>query len=118
VPRDIFEEAPPQAFAKFADDPFDVWPQVPFVVFAFSLTCVAEWLAGVSGKQCIDCAGEGLGVECCDVIPDWCGREVSGPLCCDEGLSGVFFPFDKTSCVKVGFCEHKAHIKASGSCAE
>lgn len=116
--RDVFEEAPAQAGAKLSDDPFNVGPEVALVVFALALSCLTERLAGVSGEQSVDASGEGPGVEGGDVIPDWRGGEVSGPLGCDEGFAGVFFPFGKAAGVEPWLREHEAHIKATGSCAE
>lgn len=85
--RDVFEEHP--FGADFADDPGNVWPEVALVLVAFSLPCGAERLAGVSGKDGVDCAPEGSAVEGGDIIPDWCGGEVSGPLTSDDGASGI-----------------------------
>ena len=112
--RDILEEAPAQSVSEFSDDPFNVGPQVPFVVFSAALACEAERLAGVSGKQGVDRAGEGLGVEGGDIIPDRGGGKVSGALCGDERPPWVFFPFDKAAGVEPRLCEHEAHIKSTG----
>jgi hypothetical protein len=116
VTGDVFEEHP--AGFDFADDPGNVGPQVPLVVGPLALACHAERLAGVSGKDGVDRAPERGSVECGNIIPDRGGREVSGALCCDDGLPWVFFPFDEAAGVKAGFCEHEAKIKATAACAE
>jgi hypothetical protein len=54
VTCDVFKEHPSRF--DFSDDPGNVWPQVPLVFVAFALACCAEWLAGVSGKDGVDCA--------------------------------------------------------------
>jgi hypothetical protein len=118
VPRDVLEKAPTQAGSEFPDDPFDVGPEVAFVVLSLALSGLTERLAGVSGKQGVDASGEGRRVEGGDVIPDWRGGEVSGPLGGNEGLPWVLFPFDKAAGVEAGFCEHEAHIEATGPGAE
>jgi hypothetical protein len=112
---DVLEKAPAQGWAEFSDDPFDVGPQVPFVVFAFALSGRAEWLAWVSCKHGVDCTGEGLGVEDGDVIPDGRWGEVSGALSGDKGVARVLFPFDKATGVEHWFGKHEAHIKATAS---
>jgi len=116
VAGDVFEEYP--SGFDFADDPGNVGPQVPLVVRPFALSCHAERLAGVSGKDGVDCAPERSPVEGGNIIPDRRGREVSGALCCDDGLPWVFFPFDKAAGVKVWLGKHEAKIKATGACAE
>ena len=113
---DVLEEDPFRL--DFADDPGNVGPQMALVVVASPLPGMAEWLARVSGNDGIEGTSEGPSVECGDVIPDWRGREVSGPLGGDEGGSGIVFPFDKAAGVKSGLCEHEAHIQASAACAE
>ena len=118
MPRDVLEKAPTEGWAEFSDDPLNIGPQVPLVVLSAALSCLAERLAWVSGKQGVDRSGEWLGVECGNIVPDRRGGEVSGPLSGDKGLSGVFLPFDETSRVEARFCEHEAHIKATGSRAE
>jgi hypothetical protein len=118
MPCDVFEKDELQVGPEFSDDPLDVWPQVPLVVFAFALSCLAERLAWISGKQGVDRSGEGLCVECLDVIPKRGGLEIPGAHGCDECLSRVFFPLDVASGVKSRLCEHEAHIKTTGSGAE
>lgn len=115
---DVLEEAPSHAVAEFANDALDVRPQVPLVVFSLALSGLTERLAGVSGKDGVDRSGEGYCVKGRDIIPDRGWSEVSGPLGGDKGFSRVFLPFDKASGVEGGFCEHKAHIKTTGSGAE
>jgi len=115
---DVFEEDPLEAWPEFSRDSGNIWPEVPLVVGPLALSSVAEWLAGVSGKQCVDTSSEGLGVECGEVVPDRCRSEVSRALSCDDDGSGVFLPLDPTPGVKSGFGQHEAHIQASASSAE
>ena len=58
---DVFEKHP--LGAAFADDTGDVGPEVARVVGAAALSGRAEGLAGISGKDGIECALEGPGVE-------------------------------------------------------
>lgn len=118
MPGDVLKKAPFEAGAEFANDARNVRPEVTLVILALALTCMAERLAWVSGKQCVDCAGEWLGVKCGDIIPDRRGGEVSGLLCCDDGRSWIFVPFDKAAGVKPWLCEHDAHIQSTAACAE
>jgi hypothetical protein len=118
VPGDVFEKDPSQSWPKFVGNSCDIGPQVPLVIGSLALSCHAERLAGVSGKDGVDRAPEGLSVKGGDIIPDRGWREVSGPLGCDDGPAGVILPFDKASRVKTGFGEHEAQIKATGSGAE
>lgn len=118
MPGNVLEEAPAQILPELSDDPLDVRPKVPLVFLSLALPGLTERLTGVSGEQAVDCSGEGLGIEGGNVIPDWRRREVPGPLSGDEGFSGVFLPLDEAAGVKARLCEHEAHIKATGSCAE
>ena len=116
MPCDVLEEHP--AGPDFADDPGDVGPEVPLVVFALSLPGLAERLAWVSGKDGVDRAAHLAPVEGGDIIPDGGRGEVSGELCGDNALSGVLVPFDKASRVGLRFGQHEAHIEATGSGAQ
>ena len=85
VTGDVFEEYPFEAGAKFARDPCNIRPEVPLVICATALSSMAERLAWVSGKQGVECPGKWPGIECGEVIPDWCWGEISGALSSDEG---------------------------------
>ena len=113
---DVFEKHP--SGLDFSDDPGNVGPQVALVVFAAALSCMAERLTRVSGKDGVDRASEGASVECGDIIPYGGWGEISGPLCGNDALACVLIPFDKASCVEAGLGKHEAHIKATGSGAE
>ena len=116
MPGDVFEEDP--CGADFADDTGNVRPEVALVIFAAPLSCLAERLTGVSGKDGVDRPAEGSSVEGGEVVPNRGWREVSGALRCDDDRPGVFLPLDIASSVKSGLCEHEAHIQASAACAE
>ncbi len=113
---DVLKEYP--AGLDLSDDPGNVGPEVAFVVVPLALSSGAEWLAGIPGKDCVDCAPEWSPVEGGDIVPDWGVGKVSGALGGDDGLPGVILPLDKASGVKAGLCEHEAHIKATGPSAE
>ncbi|WHZ35723.1 hypothetical protein QNI11_01665 [Sagittula sp. MA-2] len=115
---DVLKEDPLQPVSEFVGDPADVGIEVALVVFSPALPGLAERLARISGKQGVDAAGKGAGVEGGEVVPDRRGGEVSGPLRGDDPFAGFWLPFDPASCVEVGFCEHEAHIEATGSSAE
>ncbi len=116
--RDVFEKDPFQPITEFADDAGDVGPEVARIICPLALSGHAERLAWISGKHGVKGASERLGVECGKIIPYGRWGKVSGALCCDDGASWVFFPFDKASCVEVWFGQHEAHIKATGPGAE
>lgn len=111
----VLEKAPSQLGAKVFDVTFDVGPQVALVVFPFALSGHAERLAGVSCDDGVESAGEWLGVEGFDVVPDWGRGKVSGLHSCDKGLAWVVFPFDPASGVETGLGKTEAHIQASAA---
>lgn len=113
---DVFEEHP--FGVDFPDDPGNVWPEMTFVVVAFPLPGMAEWLARVAREDGIECAPERPSVECGEVIPDRGLGEVSGALGGNEASPGVFLPLDKASRVESRLGEHEAHIQASAARAE
>jgi len=85
VACDVFKEDPSQPVTEFAGNSCDMGPEVPWIVDAFALSCHAERLAWVSGKDGVDSTSEWLGIECGEVVPDWGWGEVSGALCRDDG---------------------------------
>jgi hypothetical protein len=109
---DVFEKDPSQGRAEFSDDAGNIGPEVPFIVGPAALSCHAERLAGVSGKEGVEGPGEGLGVKCGEVIPDWGGGEVSGALAGKDDGSGAFLPLDIATGVESGFGKTEAHIQA------
>lgn len=116
MPRNVFKENP--FGLHFADDAGDVGPEVPGIVCPLALSCGAEWLAWVSGKDCVDRSPQLPPVKAGDIIPYGGRRKVSGPLSCDDCGAGIFFPFDKASGVGVRLGQHEAHIKATGARAK
>jgi hypothetical protein len=116
VTGDVFEEDPFRA--AFADDAGDVGPEVAGIVGPAALSGRAEGLAGVSGKDRIEGAAEGAGVETAQVGPDRRRGEVSRALGCDEDGAGPVLPFDEGAGVIAGLGEHEAQIKASAASAE
>ena len=116
VARDVFEKDP--LGAAFGDDAGDLWPEVARIVCTGTLSGGAEGLAGISGEDDVEGPTEGAGIETAQIVPDWCGREISGALGCDENGSRPILPFDKCPGVIGGFGEHEAQIKASAACAE
>jgi hypothetical protein len=88
---------------------------VPLVILALALSSCAEWLTRIASQQGVDCPGKRPRVKVCEVVPDGGRDEVSSALGCDDGLPGVFLPFDKASSVEAGFGKHEAHIQASAA---
>jgi hypothetical protein len=88
------------------------------VVFALTLSSLAEWLTRIASQHGVDCVPEWGGVKGAQIIPYGGWGEVSGPLGCDDGLSWVFFPFDKAAGVELRLCKHEAHIEATGPGAQ
>ena len=66
---DVFEEHP--LGAAFGDDTGDLGPEVPGIVGTTALSGSAEGLAGISGKDDVEGAAKGPGVEAAQIIPDW-----------------------------------------------
>jgi len=91
---------------------------VALVILTAALSCGAEWLAGITGKDGVNRASEGAAVKGGAVVPYGSGGKVSGALCGDDGLPRVGFPFDKASGVEAGLGQHEAHIKSTGASAE
>ena len=116
MPRDVFEKHPFRL--DLADDPGNVWPQVPLVVCAAPLSGLGKRLAGIPGEDGVERASEGSSVEGGDVIPDRGGSEVSGLLGGDECPPGIFLPLDEAAGVESRLGEHEAHIEATAACAE
>ena len=116
MPGDVFEKDPFRA--AFADDPGNVGPEVAGIVGATALSGRAEGLAGISGKDSIERAAEGAGVEAAQVGPDRGRGEIPRALGGDEDRPWPVLPFDKGAGVIAGLGEHEAQIKASAACAE
>ena len=110
---DVFEEHPFRL--DLADDPGNVWPEVPLVIGSAALSCLAERLARVSCEDGIEGAAEWPSVECGDVIPDRRGGEISGPLRGDDGLSGILFDFNPTECSEIWLCEVETHVEPAAA---
>jgi hypothetical protein len=72
----------------------------------------------IASQHGVDRAAVSGSVEGCDIIPDWGRGEVSGTLGGNDGISWMLFPLDKAAGVEAGFCQHEAHIKATGSGAQ
>nr|WP_247651339.1 hypothetical protein [Roseovarius autotrophicus] len=116
VTGDVFEEDP---FGEtFADDTGDLGPEVARVVGPSALSGRAEGLAGISGKDEVECPPEGPSIEAAQIIPDWGRGEIPCALGGDEHSSGPVLPLDEASGVVAGLGEHEAHIQASAACAE
>ena len=91
---------------------------VPGIIAATAFASGAEGLAGISGKDGIECAVEGPGVEAAQVGPDRRRGEVACALGSDEDRPWPVLTFDEGAGVIAGFGEHEAQIKASAACAE
>ena len=113
---DVFKKDP--LGLNLADDAGNFGPEVALVVLAPSLSGLAEGLARIASQHGVDCAPEGGCVKGAQIIPDRGGGKVSGALGGDDGVTGVFFPFDKASSVKARFGKHEAKIKATAPGAE
>ena len=115
---DVFEEAPAKGWAKFSDDPGNVVPEPPRVFIEVALSCEAFRLAGVSGKQGVEGAGEGASIEGGDIVPDRGVGQVSSALGGNEDGPRVCLPFDVAAGMEVWLGETEAQIQPAASCAE
>lgn len=118
MPSDILEKAPAQAWSEFTGDSGNIWPDVAFVLVAFPLSRLTEWLAGVSCDKGVDGPGKGSGIEGGDIIPDRGVGHVSGPLGGNEGFAGVWLPLDIAPGMESRLCKTEAHIQSTATCAE
>ena len=116
VPGDVFEKDP--FGCAFPDNPGDLGPQMAGIVGTAAFSGGAEGLAGISGKDDVESAADGSGIESPQIVPNRRGCKVSGALGGDEDRAGPVLPFDKGAGVKPGFGEHEAQIQASAACAE
>jgi len=116
VPGDVFEEDP--FGAAVPDGAGDVGPEVAGIVSTSALSRRAEGLARVPGKQGVEGAAEGTGIEGPKVGPDRGWSKVPGALGGHEDGAGPILPFDEAASVISGLGEHEAHIQASAACAE
>ena len=112
----VFQEDP--FGGAFPDDAGDLGPEVAGIIGAAAFPGRAEGLAGVSGKDRIEGAAEGAGVEAAQIGPDRGRGEIPRALGCDEDGPGPVLPFDEGAGVIAGLGEHEAQIKASAACAE
>jgi hypothetical protein len=113
---DVFEETPSGLNLRY--DAGNFWPEVAGVILAFSLARAGKRLAGVSGKHGVNNAAPWPAVKGADVIPDRGWREVSGTLGGDDGVAGVFFPFDVAGGGKARLGKVKTHVKSAAACTE
>lgn len=60
---DVFEEDPAQSGAEIARDAGNIGPKVPLVCGPLAPAGSAEGLAGIAGKERVEGAGEGAGIE-------------------------------------------------------
>lgn len=109
---DVFENDP--TGSALVNDPGDVGPEVPLVIFALALTGGRKRLAGVSGKHCIHDAAPRPPAELGEVAPDRSGAHVSGFLTGLQDCAGVFFPFDADGGGKARTCKLSTQVKCSG----
>ena len=116
MPGDVFEEHPFRA--AFSDNAGDIGPEVAGIVSTSALSRRAEGLARVPGKQGVEGAAEGTGIEGPKVGPDRGWSKVPGALGGHEDCPWPVLPFDEAACVIAGLGEHEAHIQASAACAE
>ncbi len=116
MPGDVLEKDP--FGTAFTDDAGDLGPEVTGVVGATALSGRAEGLAGISGKDSIEGAAEGAGVEAAQVGPDRGRGEIPRALGGDEDRPWPVLPFDEGAGVVTGLGEHEAQIQASAACAE
>jgi hypothetical protein len=104
--------------AELADDPGDVWPQVPGVSFPEALSCETERLARVACSEDIHAATPRASVEGAHVRPD--RRIIQGLVFHPGHESGrsMCVPLDEANSPVSGFSDVQTEFKPSCSGAE
>lgn len=116
VPFDVFEEAP--FGIEIGDDPADMGPQVPGIVFPEALAGKGKRLAGISASEDMNLATPRAAVEGGNIVPDrrFIQSLVLHP-CHDSGRNEGF-PLDVTNSSVSGLGDMQAEFEASDASAE
>ena len=102
----------------FADDPLDLRPKMPRIVFAAALAGQAEGLAGITGREDMNAVAPRLAIEGSEVAPD--RRLIQGLVFHPGHESGrsVGFPLDETNSSISGFGDGQAKVESAVSGAQ
>lgn len=109
VPLDVLCED--DARPRLIDDPGDLGPQVPGIVFAAALAGAAEWLAGITGREDMNAAAPRSAIEGSQVIPD--KRAIQGRVFHPRHESGrsMGLPLDETNSPVSGLGDGNAKVE-------
>jgi hypothetical protein len=116
VSLDVLEEHPFRL--DLADDSGNLWPQMAWIVLPSTVTGVAKWLAGITGREDLYAAAPRAAVEGSEIVPD---RRRSQCLVFHprhESGRGVTFPLDVTNSSVGGLCDMQAEIESGIAGAE
>ena len=110
MPFDVLGEN--SAGPDFADDPFDLGPQVARVEFAAPLSGEAEGLAGITGREDMNAIAPLSAVERSEIVPY--KRRLQGRVFHPRHESGrcMSFPLDVTHSSIARLCDAEAKVKA------
>lgn len=113
---DVFGED--GGWPHFADDPFDLGPEVPGIVLAAPPSGKAERLARITGSEDMNAVAPRSAVEGSQIVPD--RRAIHGLVFHPGHESGrsVGFPLDETHSSIVGLCDGEPEFEPAVSCAE
>lgn len=116
VPLHVF--APDPLGLGFADDPGDLGPEMPWIRVSTAVTGIAEWLAGITGRDEMNSAAQRSRVEGSQVVPD---RSLTQGLVRHPGHESgrcMAFPLDESHSAVVGLGDVQAEVEAGVSGAE
>ena len=113
---DVLEKA--SQWPDLADDPPDVWPQVPGVALSEHPAGAGEPLAGVSASDEIHLAAPRLAVEGSNIRPDRCRIQGFFFHAAHKDRGRIGFPLDITHASGCRIGEFDAKFKSAGPRAE
>ena len=116
VSFDVFKETP--FGIEFGNDPPDMGPEVPGIVFPEASAGEGKRLAGISASEDMNLATPRAAVEGGNVVPDRCF--IQGRVCHPGHDSGrnEGFPLDVTNSAISGLCDMQSEFETADAGAE
>jgi len=111
VPCDILQEQ--ELGFHFASDAEDLGPEVSRVLGSSSLSCDAEWLAGITGNDSMNSATPRSAIEGSGIAPDSSIRHSSLLHFVNQKSDDRSFPLHHTDCASASKRQSHAHVESS-----